>query len=128
MLCAPTQASCNHSGDDVVLKAYDLGGLSSFLRHQVLRELDIHSRLRHAGVVQLLAAFKEGDVLVMVQEYVRGGSLDRVRRKLGGRMTEFQALHLVLLPLLSTISYLHGSGIVHRDLKPVRSRGNLRGR
>ncbi|GFR52947.1 hypothetical protein Agub_g15609 [Astrephomene gubernaculifera] len=112
------KASCLLSGADVVLKAYNLASLSGFLRNQVLRELDIHSRLAHPGAVQLLAAFKEGEVLVLVQEYVRGGSLDRVRRKLGGRMTEFQAMHLVLLPLLGVLAYLHGKGIVHRDIKP----------
>ncbi len=52
------KAACLHSGTDVVLKAYKLAGLSSFLRHQVLRELDIHSRLDHPGVVRLLAAFR----------------------------------------------------------------------
>ncbi|PNH09413.1 Aurora kinase A [Tetrabaena socialis] len=112
------KASCTHSSSDVVLKAYNLTGLSSFLRHQVLRELDIHARLRHVGIVHLIAAFKEGDILVMVQEYVRGGSLDRVRRKLGGRMTEFQTMHLVLLPLLNVLAYLHAGGYFHRDIKP----------
>ncbi|KAG2428438.1 hypothetical protein HXX76_011558 [Chlamydomonas incerta] len=112
------KATCTHSDTDVVLKAYNLMGLSTFLRHQVLRELDIHARLHHPSIVHLIAAFKEGDILVMVQEYVRGGSLDRVRRKLGGRMTEFQAMHLVLLPLLNVLQHLHGKGIVHRDIKP----------
>ncbi|KAG2486070.1 hypothetical protein HYH03_015276 [Edaphochlamys debaryana] len=112
------KATCNASETDVVLKAYNLMGLSAFLRHQVLRELDIHSRLQHPSIVHLIAAFKEGDILVLVQEYVRGGSLDRVRRKLGGRMTEFQAMHLVLLPLLNVLGHLHGRGIIHRDIKP----------
>ncbi|KAG2451009.1 hypothetical protein HYH02_004279 [Chlamydomonas schloesseri] len=112
------KATCTHSDTDVVLKAYNLMGLSTFLRHQVLRELDIHARLHHPSIVHLLAAFKECDILVLVQEYVRGGSLDRVRRKLGGRMTEFQAMHLVLLPLLNVLQHLHARGIIHRDIKP----------
>jgi aurora kinase len=55
-------------------------------------------------------------MVVMVQEYAGGGSACRVRRKLGGRMTEFQTMHLVLLPLLGVLSYLHERGIVHRDI------------
>ncbi|EFJ52922.1 hypothetical protein VOLCADRAFT_45025, partial [Volvox carteri f. nagariensis] len=102
----------------VVLKIYTLSSLSDFLRNQVLRELDIHSRLDHPHVVQLLAAFREGDKLVLVLEYVRGGSLDRARRKLGGRMSEQQAVELVMAPLLRTLQYLHTRAIVHRDIKP----------
>ncbi|PNH07268.1 Serine/threonine-protein kinase Aurora-3 [Tetrabaena socialis] len=111
-------ATCCRSGQDVVLKTYTLSTLTDFLRNQVLRELDIHARLDHPGIVQMLAAFREGDVLVLVLEYVRGGPLDRARRKLGGRMTEQQALDLVMLPLLQTLRYLHGQNIIHRDIKP----------
>ncbi len=42
----------------MVLKAYNLMGLSAFLRHQVLRELDIHARLHNPSIVHLIAAFK----------------------------------------------------------------------
>eukprot|EP00198_Chlamydomonas_reinhardtii_P008723 XP_001698060.1 predicted protein [Chlamydomonas reinhardtii] len=113
------KATCHRSGQDVVLKAYTLSSLSDFLRNQMLRELDIHARLQHPAVVQILGAFREGDLLVIVLEYVRGGSLDRARRKLGGRMTEQQALELVMAPLLRTLHYLHTQTIVHRDIKPA---------
>ncbi|PNH01888.1 putative spindle assembly checkpoint kinase, partial [Tetrabaena socialis] len=112
------KATCLHSGHPVVLKLYALPQLSDFLRHQVLRELDIHSRLKHPDLVALLAAFRDGDVLALVLEYVRGGSLDVVREKLGGRLSEQQAVHLVLLPLLRALRYMHGLGVVHRDVKP----------
>ncbi|KAG2451298.1 hypothetical protein HYH02_003904 [Chlamydomonas schloesseri] len=112
------KAVCRTSGTEVVLKLYQLSSLSDFLRHQVLRELEIHSRLRCPSMVQLLAAFKEGDTLALVMEYVRGGSLQGVRRKLRGRMNEQWAVQLVVLPLLRAVAYLHRLGIVHRDIKP----------
>ncbi|GFR48886.1 hypothetical protein Agub_g10829 [Astrephomene gubernaculifera] len=112
------KAKCHTSDQEVVLKIYPLTELTDFLRYQVLRELDIHSRLRHPGVVQLLAAFREEDSLVLVLEYVRGGSLEAVRKRMGGRMAEAWAVHLVVAPLLRTLAALHRTGVVHRDVKP----------
>ena len=74
--------------------------------------------LKHAHAAYL-PHLQEGDTLVLVLEYVRGGPLDRARRKLGGRMTEQQAVQLVVSPLLRTLHYLHSQGIIHRDIKPV---------
>ncbi|GLC40736.1 hypothetical protein PLESTM_001106700 [Pleodorina starrii] len=104
------KATCVTSSTEVVLKVYSLATLTDFLRHQVLRELDIHSRLMHPGI--------EADVLVMVLEYVRVGSLDQARKRLGGRLGEQWAVQLVVCPLLRVMSHLHRLGVVHRDIKP----------
>ncbi len=56
--------------------------------------------------------------MALVMEYVRGGSLQGVRRKLGGRMNEQWAVQLVVLPLLRAVAYLHRLGIVHRGEGP----------
>eukprot|EP00198_Chlamydomonas_reinhardtii_P004194 XP_001693530.1 predicted protein [Chlamydomonas reinhardtii] len=96
------KAECLHSGEPVALKVYRLKGQSDFLRYQMMRELHIHARLAHDSMVHLIGAFQDGNKLVMVQEYMRGGTLARVREELGGRLSEFQAMHLVLANLLFT--------------------------
>ncbi len=45
--------------------------------------------------------------MVIVQEYAAGGDLLRYMYKLGGRLTERQAVNLVLQPFLSALLYLH---------------------
>ncbi|KAG2438884.1 hypothetical protein HYH02_010681 [Chlamydomonas schloesseri] len=114
------RARCLVSGALVVLKVYNLEDQTSFLRYQMLRELHIHARLRHQNIVPLFGSFRDDCALVMVQQYVHGGSLSQLRRGLAcGRMTEFQVMHLVVIPLLNALVYLHRHGIVHRDIKPA---------
>ncbi|KAG2443640.1 hypothetical protein HXX76_001990 [Chlamydomonas incerta] len=114
------RARCLLSGHAVVLKVYNLHEQTAFLRYQMLRELHIHARLRHPNIVPLYGSFRDDAALVLVQQYVRGGSLAQLRRALsGGRMSVFQVMHLVLFPLLNVLAYMHGHGIVHRDIKPA---------
>ncbi|KXZ42761.1 hypothetical protein GPECTOR_120g428 [Gonium pectorale] len=112
------KATCLRSGHDVVLKAYALSSLTDFLTHQALREVRVHSGVEHPEVVQLLAVFKEDDFLVLVLEHVSGCSLEAARQQLGYRLSEAQAVGLVLRPLLRALAHLHERRIAHRDIKP----------
>ncbi len=57
---------------------------------------------------------QEGTDVVLVQEYAEGGDLYRQLHKNGGRLSERQAVEMVLHPFLLALHYLHTRGIMHR--------------
>jgi hypothetical protein len=121
---------CKRSREVVVLKSYTLGSICELYQHQIYREVRLHSSMQHENVVKLYAAFKEGDRVVMVQEYADGGDLFSLLQKYGGRLGEKVAVQMVLDPFLRVLQYLHTRGIVHRDIKPgewprTQTRGSL---
>ena len=109
---------CKRSRETVVLKSYTLSSICELYQHQIYREVRLHAGLQHENVVKLYAAFKEGDRVVMVQEYADGGDLFSLLQKYGGRLGEKAAVQMVLEPFLRVLQYLHTRSIVHRDIKP----------
>ena len=82
----------------------------------VLREINVMSTLRHDHIVAYLGPGVVGDRLIIVTEYVSGGSLH-------GTLEAFQripihSLKRYLGDILRGLEYLHSNGIVHRDIKP----------
>ena len=61
--------------------------------------------------------------MVLVQEYAEGGDLYRLLHRNGGRLSERQAVEMVLHPFLLSLHYLHTRGIMHRCGKGMRFRG-----
>ena len=55
--------------------------------------------------------------VVLVQEYAEGGDLYRLLHRNGGRLSERQAVEMVLHPFLLALHYQHTRGIMHRDVK-----------
>lgn len=81
------------------------------------REVDLHARLRHAHVMQLLEVVRTEGSIWLVCELCAGGELyDYLVEQPAGRLSEREARRL-LGQLCLAVAYVHDAGIVHRDIK-----------
>ncbi|HKU40105.1 MAG TPA: AAA family ATPase [Polyangiales bacterium] len=106
---------------------------------QIRREIQALARLRHPGLVRVLAHGVDEGRPWYAMELLEGRTLSEVaappraqprgleqsgihpRLGWGGRPTPPQQLHELLgvvQNLCETLAYVHGEGVIHRDLKP----------
>lgn len=84
---------------------------------QLLSEVETLSLLTHSNIVKLQEVFQDQKQMFIVMEYVKGGELGKVLKRVG-HFSEIVA-RKVCLGILLAIEYIHEKGIVHRDLKPA---------
>ncbi|XP_073024562.1 CDPK-related kinase 3-like [Primulina eburnea] len=84
----------------------------------VRREVKILKALSgHKHLVRYYDACEDANNVYIIMELCEGGELlDRILSK-GGRYTEEEA-KLIVVQILSVVSFCHLQGVVHRDLKP----------
>mmetsp|Transcript_71702 Transcript_71702/g.226541 ORF Transcript_71702/g.226541 Transcript_71702/m.226541 type:complete len:402 (+) Transcript_71702:221-1426(+) len=109
---------CKHTKTDAALKVYPKAVMSDINKQQVMREVSIHSTIRHKYIIGLYASWEDDRAFYMVQEYAHRGDLFGELYKMGGKMSERKAVELVMGPYLDTLNYIHAKGIIHRDIKP----------
>ena len=82
---------------------------------RVLRSAAILKRLvHHPNIVHLIEVVKESGRFILIQEYVKGPTLQKL---LEGDISPLDR-ESYFLQLLSVISYSHKNKILHRDIKP----------
>jgi PAS domain S-box-containing protein len=80
------------------------------------READICRKLApHPGAVRLIATIEEGGRVIMIQEYVRGRTLQDLLEE--GELPEAFKERL-MVKLIEVVAHAHQLQIMHRDIKP----------
>lgn len=89
---------------------------SSVMQRQLQKEFEIHSRLRHPSLAQVIGLENvDGLGLCIVEEWVDGITLHEA---LASRKMKSSERRRIIKDLIGTMAYLHSHGVVHRDLKP----------
>eukprot|EP01065_Artemidia_motanka_P029536 TRINITY_DN35633_c0_g1_i1.p1 TRINITY_DN35633_c0_g1~~TRINITY_DN35633_c0_g1_i1.p1 ORF type:complete len:995 (+),score=268.84 TRINITY_DN35633_c0_g1_i1:79-2985(+) len=82
----------------------------------LLTEIDVLGRLQHDHIVCYLGATVVPAHVVLIMEYVAGGSLEDLINRFGA--LPVLAVRRYSSGMLRGLEYLHSNGIVHRDFKP----------
>jgi len=100
---------------EVALKLIELPGADSSAASDVLREGQLLARVRHPNVVAVYGALREGNVIGIWMEFVRGHTLaDLVRRD--GALGADEA-SVLAINVCRALAAVHAAGLVHRDVK-----------
>lgn len=80
-------------------------------------EAQIVAALSHENIVPVHNFGEWNGLYYYVMDFVKGGTLEDVRRRNGGRLRPDAAMDLIVA-VARGLAYAHAYGVVHRDLKP----------
>lgn len=86
------------------------------IEHQVRREIEIQSHLRHPNILRMYGFFHDEQRIYLILEYASGGTLFNVLKR-EVKFEEKRASKYIKC-LVSALIYLHGRNVIHRDIKP----------
>eukprot|EP00879_Flechtneria_rotunda_P032517 GHRR01035734.1.p1 GENE.GHRR01035734.1~~GHRR01035734.1.p1 ORF type:complete len:360 (+),score=122.53 GHRR01035734.1:118-1197(+) len=88
----------------------------SNVEHQLRREIEIQSHLRHMNILRLYGYFYDKEKVYLILEYAAKGELYKELQQLGHFDEQRTASYV--LSLSRALSYCHAKHVIHRDIKP----------
>jgi serine/threonine protein kinase len=90
--------------------------LKAGVEHQLRREIEIQSHLRHPNILRLFGYFHDETRVFLILEYAGRGELYRELQRCG-RFSERRTATYVA-QLAHALHYCHKKHVIHRDIKP----------
>ena len=113
---------------DVAVKTLNPDLANTEVMSRFRAEATILAKLNHPLIATIFELFRSDNDLLMVMEFVRGETLDKLSERLGPIAPD-RAAYLIDL-ILSALEHAHREGVVHRDVKPanvmVTSEGSIK--
>jgi len=102
--------------------------LKAGVEHQLRREIEIQSHLRHRNILRMYGYFYDSKRIYLILEYSPGGELyKRLTQK--GHFSEEQSAQYIS-DLATALDFCHTKHVIHRDIKPenllVGARGEMK--
>jgi serine/threonine protein kinase len=90
----------------------------SNVEHQLRREIEIQSHLRHKGILRMYGFFWDEKKIYLILEYAPGGELYKELKKQPDQRFDEQTSANYIRQLAIALRYLHHKKVIHRDIKP----------
>jgi len=98
------------------------------VEHQLRREIEIQSHLRHPNILRLYGYFYDENRVYLILEYAYKGELYKVLQKEERFSEEKTSCYIAMLA--GALHYCHMKHVIHRDIKPenllLGSKGELK--
>ncbi|VEN50119.1 unnamed protein product [Callosobruchus maculatus] len=86
--------------------------------HQVRREIEIQSHLKHPNILRLYGYFHDETRVYLILEFAANGALyQKLTATLDKRFSEPEAAKYIA-QVADALMYLHQKKVIHRDIKP----------
>uniref|UniRef100_A0A182NFL5 Aurora kinase n=1 Tax=Anopheles dirus TaxID=7168 RepID=A0A182NFL5_9DIPT len=88
------------------------------IEHQVRREIEIQSHLRHPNILRMYGYFHDETRIYLILEFAQGGTLFKEQQQQPGKRFPEKRCAIYVHSLVSALIYLHERNVIHRDIKP----------
>ncbi|XP_012732071.2 aurora kinase A-B [Fundulus heteroclitus] len=86
------------------------------VEHQLRREVEIQSHLRHPNILRLYGYFHDASRVYLILEYAPRGELYSELQRCGRFPEDRSATYI--MELADALHYCHTKNVIHRDIKP----------